>query len=107
MYANDLRYELVRKRQLDWLRQLVNASTVHKATSQTPIGKVAPVAVSSQVDDDAILTQAEVRCPAYPLDSQDSAAMPCVGAITGYYLVLECSSLHAHPSLLFIHSRVH
>ncbi|KAL5107967.1 Helicase SKI2W [Taenia crassiceps] len=86
MYANDLRYELIRKRQLDWLRQLVNASTVHKAISRALIGKATPVAVSSQINDDAILTQAEVRCPTHPLDSQDSAAMPCVRAITGYYL---------------------
>ncbi|VDK34528.1 unnamed protein product [Taenia asiatica] len=86
MYANDLRYELVRKRQLDWLRQLVNASTVHNATPRTLIGKAGPVAVSSQVDDDAILTQVQVRCPTHPLDSQDSAAMPCVGAIAEYYL---------------------
>ncbi|CDS37381.1 DNA RNA helicase C terminal [Echinococcus multilocularis] len=86
MHANDLRYELARKRQLDWLRQLVNASTVHKATPRTLIGKAAPVTVSIPADDDALLTHAEVRCPAYPLDSPDSTATPCVEAIAGYYL---------------------
>ncbi|VDM31683.1 unnamed protein product [Hydatigera taeniaeformis] len=86
MYANDLRYELVRKRQLSWLRQLVNASTVRKASAQITISKVAPVAISNQVDDDAILDCAAVRCPTHPLDSQDSAMMPCIEAIAGYYL---------------------
>lgn len=88
IHADALRYEMVWKRQLSLLREVIKSSVVDDTPSfGLRLTKTGPVTNIPGNQDNKRCFSVDTRCPAYPLDSEKATKALCVDQMASFYMV--------------------
>ncbi|KAM7542974.1 hypothetical protein Aperf_G00000015638 [Anoplocephala perfoliata] len=91
MHASDLRLEMVWKRQLGLIREVIKSSVIDNSPSFNPrLTKTGPVTSIHGSPDNKRYLSVDTRCPAYPLDSVKATKALCIDQMASFYTACHC-----------------